>query len=180
MKRGLEQIMADACHILKQRKSRKIICLLAFLLGFSCLMMNACSANLSELFGNWNLQGDWTFDLIGGYSIWRVSSVRLVLGRYNNMGLSLHAVIEPYVTCFAYNERFIAVRKLDVPNGYRQEDIFNMDFDQAEYFIVDSQTDEVYGPYGLYEAFDAQCVALGTGDLGNWIDTYPAPEGAIY
>ena len=88
--------------------------------------------------------------------------------------------LESYITSFAYNDRFIAVRQLDVPLEYSQEDILKMDFDQAKYFVVDITTDQVYGPYYSVEHFQIKCDELKVGSLCGWINTYPDPEGATY
>lgn len=151
-----------------------VLCLYLFC---NCVFLSSCSADLSQLFGNWNPQGDWSYDLVGDYSIVRVNSSMICL---DTERMSVGIVIDTYVTCFSYNDRFIAVRQLDIPDGYDQKDILQMDFDEAKYFIVDSQTDAVYGAFFTEEQFQAKCDELGVGALGEWIDTYPAPEGAIF
>lgn len=162
---------------LKRGTSLIVLVCLVFSL---CFMMLSCSIDLSKLFGNWNPQGDWTYDLVGDYSIWRINSVTISLDKVNPNTGSAHVVIDTYVTCFAYNDHFIAVRKLDVPHGYSQEDILKMDIDKAPYYIVEVSTDKIYGPFSSESDFKAQCDELNVGALGDWTPTYPAPEGAMF
>ena len=170
--------MIGRYHILKRMA---VVVVLILYLCFNCFLFSSCSSwAWSKVFGNWNPQGDWGYDLNEDYSIWRINSGTICLVKVNK---DLHTgtdVVESYITSFAYNDRFIAARRLDVPDGYKQEDILQMDFDQAEYFIVDADTDMVYGPYSSGEDFQTKCDELKVGDLGSWIDTYPAPEGVKY
>ena len=179
-RKGMEKVMNGVCHILKQKVKVKLAAFIFLFLFLSCFLMNSCFMDLSKLFGNWNPQGDWTYDLVGDYSIWRINSVTISLDKVNPNTGSAHVVIGAYVTCFACNDHFIAVRKLDVPHGYSQEDILEMDFDQAQYFLVNVKNDQIYGPFSSEAEFQAQCDELNVGDLGNWIPTYPAPEGAMF
>ena len=178
----MKKIMIGDCRILKRKfikQKEKLVVFIVLLCICSCFFLSSCSVDPSQLFGNWNPQGDWSYDLIGDYSIWRINSRDITLGKYTS-DFSCSTVVDSYITCFAYNDRFIAVRRLDVPKEYFQEDIFEMDFEQANWFIVDTQTDEVYGPYFSDEEFQKQCEELPVGELGDWIDTYPAPEGAVF
>ena len=163
----------------RTRKRMVVLVVLCLYLFCNCVFLSSCSADLSQLFGNWNPRGDWSYDLVGDYSVWRINSTDILLGKYNELS-TLSTVIDTYITCFSYNDRFIAVRQLDIPDGYDQKDILQMDFDEAKYFIVDSQTDAVYGVFFTEEQFQAKCDELGVGALGEWIDTYPAPEGAVF
>ena len=188
MRKDMVKIMNGVCRILK--KNARIVLVVCLLLCFSCLIMTSCaplirplidSFDYSDLFGNWNSQGDWTYDLVGGYLIVRTNSVTISLGKYENVDLSTYKpAVDSYITCFAYNDNFIVIRKLDVPDEYDQEDILKMDFEQAKYFIVDVNTDDIYGPYDSEEEFQSQCENLNIGDLKDWIATYPAPEGADF
>ena len=167
------------------RKLIAIIILSLFLVG-NCFMLSSCSCDsvtdwvLSELLEGWNPTGDWEYDLIEDYSIWRINALDISLVKISDVGTHANPVIGSYITCFTFNNQFIAVRKLDVPEGYDQDDIFEMNFDEAKYFIVDTETDEVYGPYESAEDFESGCKEIQTGDLGEWIDTYPAPKGSDY
>ena len=167
------------------RKYIAIIILSLFLVS-NCFMLSSCSCDsvtewvLSELLEGWNPTGDWRCYLINDYYIIRSDATRIILynddpNRYVNLPM-----VDKYITCFAYNDRFVAVRKLDVPEGYGPDDIFEMNFDEAKYFIVDTETDEVYGPYESAEDFESGCKEIQTGDLGEWIDTYPPPKGSDY
>jgi hypothetical protein len=150
------------------------------LVGFSLLFnFVSCTNDLSKLFGNWNPQGDWRYSLTCGYEILRTNSTDICLGkkvRENNY----KTVIDSYITCFSYNDHYIAVRKLDVPQDYKQNQILQMNFEEAAYYLVDSLTEQIYGPYNIWEDFDSKCEELGVDVLCDWINTYPAPEGAQF
>ena len=123
---------------------------------------------------------DWTYELLpGDYEIWRVNSKSIILGRVSEYGLSSCGV-ETYVYAFCYNQRFIGIHGLDtgdddLPAGV---DIRKEYKDHAEYFLVDTQTHEVYGPMVL-KMYNELIAFLQTGTMGDWIATRPMPEGAV-
>lgn len=97
-----------------------------------------------------------------------------------NFNIGYSYVVEEYVACFSYNDNFIAVRKLDVPDHTMFEDIIMMDFNMAMYYLINAQNGEVLGPFPDKEAFETACAEQETGILGEWIPTYPAPTGANF
>lgn len=180
MRKGLEKTMHGHCHILLRDGSKRFlsgtICLILLL---QCLLLISCSGDLSDLFGNWNPRGDWEYVLSDEYSIIRINSANICLGRKNGE-LGFTTVIDSYVTCFAYNDQFVVLRQIAIPDGYLQDEILQLDFEQAQYFILDLHADVVHGPYSEKEDFSSQCSVLKIGELSGWIDTYPAPEGANF
>ena len=142
-----------------------------------CLLMLLSGCDLKSL--DWNPQGDWTYELCENYCIFRVNSSTIVLTVKEDDGRH-SIVVNEYLTRFCYNDRFIAVRRLAVPEYAMFEDIMKMDFEQAVYYLIDAQCDEILGPFADKEAFDVACAEKQTGDLGAWIDTYPAPKDARF
>jgi hypothetical protein len=122
---------------------------------------------------------DWSYELLpGDYEIWRVNSKRIILGRTSEFGLT--KVAETYVYAFCYNDRFIGIHGLDTGDDDlpASVDIREEYKDHAEYFLVDTQTHEVYGPMVL-EMYNEMIALLQTGTMGDWIATRPMPEGAV-
>jgi len=138
-----------------------------------CLVgCSSCWFDLEDL--NWNPQGDWDYELCHDYRIMRINSKTIELCVKGSISFS--PVVDSYVTSFCYNENFIAVRRLDIGDRKIEE----IDFEEAEYYLIDAVNGSVFGPFAEEEAFQAVCEQQKAGLLGEWIDTYPAPEGARF
>lgn len=122
--------------------------------------------------------GDWSYELLpGDYEIWRVHKHSIVLGRVSEYGLS--HVVETYVYAFCYNQRFIGIHGLDTGDDDLSVDVdIRKEYkDHAEYFLVDTQTHEVYGPMTL-ESYNEMLMSMEIA-MGDWIATYPMPKDAV-
>lgn len=119
---------------------------------------------------------DWEYELPNNYSVTRLNASTINIYNDNALG---GPVIDNYVTRFAYNERFVCARRLvlDDDKRYFSKDIMAMDFEQAVYCIIDTQTHDVYDLLNKDE-FDLLCKELEIENLCDWIDTYPKPKGA--
>lgn len=151
------------------------VIILIFLFSF-CSNLISC---------NWNARGDWSYNLPNGYKIMRVNSTDIVLVAsdyclIDEKGYLTNTMVERYITCFCYNAYYVAVRRIDVSNDMSFEDIVNKDSDSALFYLVNTETNELNGPYSTLEDFENACMKFEIVDLCDWIDTYPAPEGAIY
>ena len=153
---------------------KRISCLCLTLFVCICTLLSGC--DLESL--NWNPQGDWNYELCEDYHIFRVNSSTIELTKKDN-GLYL-IVVEEYITRFCYNDDYIAVRRLLIPQHAMFDDIMQMDFDQAKYYLINAHSGEVFGPFATQEEFETICSEQKTGSLGEWINTYPAPEGAKF
>lgn len=128
----------------------------------------------------WGCAGlsDWSYDLLPkDYEIWRVNSQNIVLGRQSGGGLS-HTV-EPYILRFCSNNTFIAVQRLPLEGLELSAgaNVRELDESNREYYLVNTETDIVYGPY-TEEEYIQQLTDLSVGELCGWIETYPTPKGA--
>ena len=163
------------------KKSKVKLFLLLFTL---CLFLSSCAVNptvwliLSSC--DFNPTGDWIYNVSDDYAILRINGSTIQLGKQNpNYRVEVYStVVENYITCFCYNENFVAVRRLNVPGNIMKDEILEMDFEQAAYYLVDMTTDEIYGPFESADDFNTACADLNVTDLCDWIDTYPTPEGA--
>lgn len=154
-------------------KRTNIVCVFLALL---CTIMFFSGCSTESL--NWNPQGDWMYELCRGYYISRSSSSSIALVKEQKIGYSY--VVEEYVTCFCYNDDFIAVRKLVIPEHTMFEDIMKMDFSMAMYYLINTQNDDVLGPFSDKESFEIACSKQKTEILNEWIPTYPPPPGAKF
>lgn len=127
---------------------------------------------------NWNPQGDWHYELDENYCINRINSTTITLSVKE--GNHFSSVVDKYITCFCYNECFVAVRRLFLGDRDSFEDIMQMDFDQAQYYLVDLKNGNIFGPFEDERDFIDACKVQNVGVLGGWIDTYPTPRGAKY
>lgn len=121
---------------------------------------------------------DWKYDkLPNGYEIWRINSQDIVLGKFND--ISLDRVIDRYIIEFCYNDTYICVKQLaideDIP--YEDVDVSKLDYSNPDYYIVNTSSDTVYGPYN-FSGYEQQCKDLNIVKLSKWIKTVPTPKDA--
>lgn len=115
---------------------------------------------------------DWEYKLPNNYSIFRPNSSTIAIYCDNSL------VIDSYVTCFTYNERFICARRLVLDDkDYFYDDIIKMDFNQAVYCIIDTKTHSVYDLLDENE-FELLCDELVIENLCTWINTSSNPNNA--
>ena len=145
------------------------IAVVAAVLGF-LIFGSSCSLIMSS---NWNPRGDWELPLCNGYYIFRTSSRDIcVVHERDNYKDSFEDIIDSYITCFRYNSRYIAVRRLVVADRALLDDIQSVDTEAADYYLIDAETDTIYGPFAEKEDFERACKEQNVGDLGEWIPTY--------
>ena len=117
--------------------------------------------------------GDWSYPLPNSYAIWRVNSQCIVFGKES--GHSLSNDVDSYIFAFCCNERYVGLKRLEerpLPDA-------PVSADSAEFYLVDTQTEQIVGPMSE-RAYREKLDALGINDLCDWIDTYPAPDGAVF
>ena len=140
---------------------------------------------------DFNPMGDWEYtDLPNGYYISRSNSSTIdvcIHGRriaMTDRNGSTNIRLGTYVSSFCSNDRYIAVRWIDLAgvetndNGLYERETIRAHCDEAVWYLIDTTDDALYGPYETQTAFAAACVEHSVGALGPWIDTYPRPEGA--
>ena len=121
-------------------------------------------------------EGDWMLVLNNGYIIFRANSHTIHLAKKSEWEDShFYPTVLPkyFVSYFCFNDRFVGVR------GISTEDTIASDLEikrsrqeeYAEYYLVDAETGEIWGPYQNETDFLTKCEELNTGDMGEWIDT---------
>ncbi|MGI6200623.1 MAG: hypothetical protein ACOYJA_07645 [Christensenellales bacterium] len=109
---------------------------------------------------------DWRCPVTGDYELWRINSRQIVLGVRQPDG-SLASVVTDYVAGYCADGRYIGLRLADGPGG-----------EHPRYALVDTATQE-WQPCPNQTDFAQACDRAGA-QLGDWIDTVPAPPGACY
>jgi len=87
--------------------------------------------------------GDWTFDDLPGedYAIMRLNGEDISLVK------SERKVIDRYIIAFCYDTTYIGLKRIPIDLAYDEHfNIDDLDFSRLEYYLVDSQTDIIYGP----------------------------------
>lgn len=128
--------------------------------------------------------GDYEYIMSNGFRIVRVNSERIVLcaekciyeftAENGEEGLTSCAV-ESYINEFSYNEQYIAVKQFN-PEKLDFENFNSNDFSNPSYYLVDTVSTNVYGPYKSQEEFDFACKELNVVGLCEWISTRSNPN----
>lgn len=120
---------------------------------------------------------DWGYELPNGYEISRVNSNCVVLGKNGDV---FEQMVDRYVVSFCYNQSFVGLQRIPLDDIAANEsiDIQSYDRSSAEYYLVDTENDTIYGPYTEEEEYTEKCVELSVGDMCEWIETTTKPEGA--
>ena len=90
-----------------------------------------------------------------------------ITSRYGD-SCTLDIVIETYIHEFSYNEQYIAVKQFN-PEKLDFENFNSNDFSNPSYYLVDTVSTNVYGPYKSQEEFDFACEELNVVGLCEWI-----------
>ncbi len=127
---------------------------------------------------------DYEYVMSNGFHIVRVNSERIVLcaeksiyeftAENGKKGLTSCAV-ENYINEFSYNEQYVAVKQFD-PEKLDFENFNSNDFSNPSYYLVDTVSTNIYGPYKLQEEFESACKELNVVGLGEWISTRSDPN----
>ncbi len=117
---------------------------------------------------------DWEYELPNDYCILRLNGADIIIAKKSDDGYSYSNVTERYISCFAYNDKYICAKRFELSDDIKQEEILKMDIECAKYCIINTETHEVYD-FLTEEQYKALCYELNITDLCEWINTYPAP-----
>lgn len=115
---------------------------------------------------------DWHYDLPNGYQIVHISARNIICKDNNPVGGNAF-VVEAYVSEFCYNDRYIGLKRVDVPEDIQAE----IDRSNPVYYLVNMTTKEIYGELSGSE-YISKIEELNIENMCDWILTNPAPEGA--
>ena len=106
-----------------------------FLISVLILTLTGCAGN-----------GDWAYDdLPDDYSIWRINSQDIQFGK--SSGNILTPVVGRYIIAFCHDDQYIGLQRIPLEKQYRGgSDIKALVKSNPEYYLIDSDTDFLYGP----------------------------------
>lgn len=109
----------------------------------------------------------WTYeDLPNDYVIEKKSETDMVIGKKENNKIITQKDdkkigIEEYIAEFSYGENYIALKCLN-PN--QKENTV-----EVRFYIIDSQNEDIYGPYNLESTYLEVKDKIVTEELNDWI-----------
>ena len=119
---------------------------------------------------------DWEYALPNGYEIIRVNSQAIVFGKI--VEGSFDQLINRYILAFCFNEQYIWLQRYPVDPNRPWEDhlyIHEVDTTNPEYYLVDTVTEDIYGPYTM-EEYGQKIEDLCVTNMSEWIVTETKPE----
>lgn len=129
-----------------------------------CLLLAACPGF-----------SDWEYALPNCYEIVHCNSQEVVFGKI--IEGSFQRLIDRYILSFCFDERYIGLQRYPVDPDRPWEDILDIhkiDTSNPEYYLVDSATDNIFGPYAEKD-YTQKLNDLGITSMCDWITTEPSP-----
>jgi len=118
---------------------------------------------------------DWEYELPNNYFVLRLNTTSINISIKDGKS-SYSTIIETYVTCFAYNDRFVCARRLVLPENVRfYDELIKLDFEEALYYIIDTNTGYVYESL-TEKDYNEKCKQLNIINLCDWIATSGKPR----
>ena len=129
-----------------------------------CIILTSCGPGMS----------DWTYKLVNGFSISHFHRDKIVC---ENSG-SPNYYQSDYVVRFCYNDRYICLQCVDVPEDSSKD----IDKSNPQYYVIDTEYPiNVAPPEPLSkQEYEVKIKELEIEGLSEWIETVPAPKGAVY
>lgn len=120
---------------------------------------------------------DWAYDkLPGKYAIWRINSQDIQLVKED--ASSGEPIVGRYIIAFCYDDRYIGVQRVPLEQEYDEVvDIETIDTSNPEFYLVDTETDSIYGPW-TYTEYSNGIINFGVTGMCEWIYTSLTPKGA--
>ena len=97
---------------------------------------------------------DWEYnDLPGNYSIIKVNSQDIQFGKRYAGSYSM--LIDRYVVKFCNDSQYVGLQRIPINTPYDERfDIAELQDVKPEYYLIDSATDTIYGPWSENEYYD--------------------------
>ena len=129
------------------------------------LLLNGCSVG-DQLVGDG--RGDWTLSLRNGYAISKINSKEILLIHKKNDSDSNGSIVIPryFITAYQLQEMFICLKGI-LTQGMiaTEEELENM---QLSYFLVNTATGEILGPYESEDEFRELCQLFSIKISDRW------------
>lgn len=120
-------------------------------------------------------RGDWYMDIVNGYRLDRINrhQITLVLEQPDTASNSI-VVDNFFVSYIGFNERYIGL--IGIPTESRSASDEEIEHAQnkeyANYYLIDTQSSKVMGPFESESEYLKQCDSCKTGTMGEWFSTY--------
>ena len=113
-------------------------------------------------------RGDWGLELINGYWILKINSRNVLLSKEHDNTTGWSTKINGYyVTSYQLNDKYIFTEGFkNEGNSITDEELENP---IIYYYIVNTLTDEIFGPFETYRDFLEQCDLLSIKDNDTWL-----------
>ena len=162
-------IMTGMQSIHITRSGKKFLKVFSVILALS-FVLSACS--YEDLLGAG--RGDFTLDLCGGYGIAKINSKSIIFIKRNekNPDILSDALEENFfVLGYQMEKPYIFLQGILPRNGLITD--AELEARQLSYYVVNSATDEIAGPFRSYDSFAEHCASLSINISDEWIK----PEG---
>ena len=123
-------------------------------------------------------RGDWKFQLPNDYLVYMSNSknISVVGNEYHEVdGIMTTTYIESHILEFCYDDRYVAAKRRVSTENQASNEVVSA---HVVYYLLDTKTGAVYGPYEL-EEYEAQLCLMDDITLCPWISTHTAPKGAM-
>lgn len=140
----------------------KMISIVLALVVFLCGCTHEC---VEWFFGDG--RGDWELELINRYSIVKINSCDVILGKKHDDDSGWSIVLGYYVTSYQIYQEYIYTEGI-VKRGSSITDE-ELENPIIYYYIVNTLTDEIFGPFETYSDFLEQCDLLSIKDNDTWL-----------
>lgn len=154
-----------------QRNGQMLIKVVIVLIAIA---FSLCSCSVDWWIGDG--RGDWERELFNGYSIVKVNSRNIHLCKVqilkDGITKNFHEIIPGFfVQNYQLHEPYICLKgvykQAEVTSG-TQEELNSL---VPVYYLVDTNTGEVMGPFNNYDEFVGICNLLSIEILSTWIET---------
>ena len=141
------------------------------------IILIMCAVLLTSTLTGCPARDDWSYsELPNEYMIMRVNGGDVQFGKVENQQYVKR--IDRYVIAFSYGERYIGIQQIPIESPYSEMiNVEELDQSKLEYYLIDSETDVIYGPWTLYE-YNNELEECEISDMCEWISTDSRPNGA--
>lgn len=119
--------------------------------------------------------GDWETPLRNDYMITRVNGHCITLTRPMESSNYASETVIPkfFISSFCYNDRYIGLLGVPTEDTFATDDELNQAWygECTTYYLVDTVTDTVWGPFQTESEFSTQCAASAGEAPGPWLST---------
>lgn len=156
------------------KKTLLIMLLVLLCLALVFLLLRGIQAFLFRLILKEFIPQDWSVHLPNGYEIWRINSESIILAKATSEG-GYDTVVDAYINAYFYDARYIGL--WCAKDG--ADDLPGVAPEQDHYYLIDTQTDSVWG-FLTPDEFETLCREYALSGFDVWTKTSSVPVEATY